>query len=234
MIWLTRDARLGVLEGARSVFPTLIGLVPFALVVGVAGTGAGLTAFETIGLSLIVFSGIAQLVISQLLAADSPWPVILATTVVLSLRFLMYSAALAPYLGGLPQRWKLAIGYTLTDQGFAADISHFQRGPHTDDGRWFCIGAGLVQWIPWQVGVAVGALVGAQIPKAWALDCAVPLSFLAMLVPALRDRASLAAAVTAAVVALGALGLPLKLGLITAALAGIGTGYLVGLRGAAR
>jgi len=214
------DFRAELLAGIRSALPTYVGLVPFALVTGVAGTAAGLTPLQTIGLSVIVFSGIAQLVVTQLLAVSSPAAVVLITAAIVSLRFVMYSAALAPYLAPLPPRWKLALSYLLTDQGFAALMNHYQSG--NADGRWFGLGVGLGQWIPWQIVVAIGALIGAQVPASWSLDFAVTL---ALLVPALRDAAALVAASTGGAVAVLAFGLPLRLGLIVACLAGIVAGF---------
>lgn len=222
--------RPAFVAGMGALSPTLVGLVPFALIAGVAGTGVGLTPWQTIGLSLLTFSGIAQLMVCQLLAIASPVAVILLATLVVSLRFLMYSAALAPHLGHLPLRWKLGLSYLTTDQGFAASLQHFTegRGVGTDaTGRaWYHLGGGLMQWTLWQAGVAVGALLGAQVPAAWSLDFAVPLSFLAMLVPAVRNRGTLVAAVAGGVVALTAAGLPFRLGLIVASVAGIAAGAL--------
>ena len=57
-------------------------------------------------MSAIIFSGAAQIVAAQLVAADAPFAVIVLTCFVLGLRFLMYSAAIAPYLKPLPARWQ--------------------------------------------------------------------------------------------------------------------------------
>ena len=54
-----------------------------------------------------------------------------------------------------------------------------------------------------------------------------PLTFIALVVPALKDKAGVAAAVTAALVGLLTVGFPLKTGLLAAAFIGIVTGLLV-------
>lgn len=228
------DSRTELLAGVRSALPVYVGLVPFALVTGVAGSTAGLTPWQTIGLSLIVFSGIAQLIVTQLLAVSSPALVILITAGVVSLRLVMYSAALAPHMAALPPRWKLVISYLLTDQGFAALVNHYNSGNRQSDGRWFGLGVGLGQWIPWQITVAIGALIGTQVPAAWSLDFAVTLSFLAMLVPTLRDPSSRIAALTGGIATVLALDLPLRLGLIVACLAGIVAGSAASAIGSRR
>src|SRR3954468_20487255 len=94
------------LAGVREISPVLLGAIPFGLVAGVAAISAGLTAFEGIALSVLAFSGIAQLITCQLIAADSPALVTIAAAFVVSLRLLMYSAALAPHLAHLDRRWR--------------------------------------------------------------------------------------------------------------------------------
>ena len=211
--------------GAHALLPTLVGTLPFGLITGVAGTAAGLTPLETSGLSVFAFSGIAQLIVSQLIATASPAPVILLAAGVVSLRLLMYSAALAPHLGHLSMRWKVLLSYVTTDQGFAASVSHFQQTGGADRREWYHLGGGVAQWVPWQITVIVGAFLGAQVPANWSLDFAVPLTFLAMLIPAIKDRGTALAASAAGAATLAAAGLPFRLGLIVAALIGIAAGF---------
>jgi len=82
--------------------------------------------------------------------------------------------------------------------------------------------------------VALGIAVGAQVPPAWSLDFAVTLIFIGLLVPAVRTRADLAAGIVATAVALLAAGLPYRLALVVAAIAGIAAGLFVEKKGARR
>ena len=207
--------------------PVLVGTIPFGFVAGVAAIGAGMTPLEGIALSFFAFSGIAQLVVAQLVAAQSPVVVTLAAALIVSLRFLMYSAALSPHLAHLPPRWRVPLAYLMTDQGFAMGIQIYSRPGDRGLRHWHFLGAGLTLFAVWQASVIAGALAGAQVPAAWSLDFVVTLSFLVLLVPALRTRADLAAAVVAGAVVLVAAGLPYKLSLVVASLAGIGAGVLV-------
>ena len=210
--------------GVRAQAPPLVGIVPFGLVTGVASIAAGLTPFETLAMSIACFSGIVQLVSVQLYAAGAPLAVILATAAVLSLRLVMFSAGLAPWLGGLPLRWKLAVAYVLTDNAYALAVVDFRHHPDRGNKHWFVVGTGAISWLAWQAAVVVGIFVGAQVPPEWGLDFAVALTFLALLVAVLPDRAAAAAAAVGGAAAVAAYFLPLKLGLITAALAGIAVG----------
>lgn len=207
--------------------PVLVGTVPFGFVAGVAAIGAGMSPIEGIALSLFAFSGIAQLVVAQLYAAQSPPVVTLAAAFVVSLRFLMYSAALSPHLAHLPLRWRAPLAYLMTDQGFAMGMQIYARPGDRRLRHWHVLGSGVTLFVVWQAAVVAGAIAGAQVPAAWSLDFVVTLSFLVLLVPALRTRADLGAAVVAGAVALLAAGLPYKLSLVVAAIAGIGAGVAV-------
>jgi len=216
--------RARLVAGMRAQAPALIGIVPFGLVTGITCTAAGLTPFESLVMSFVVFSGIVQIVATQLYAAGAPLAVILATIAVLGLRLVMYSAGLAPWLGHLTFRWKLAVAYVLTDHAYALSVVEFAHHPNRGSKHWFVLGTGAISWTTWQIAVAIGVFVGVQVPHEWSLDFTFPLTFLALLVMVLADRPSIAAAVVGGGAALGAYFLPLKLGLVTAAIAGIVAG----------
>jgi predicted branched-subunit amino acid permease len=90
--------------------------------------------------------------------------------------------------------------------------------------HWYLLGAGLALWTIWQTCTAIGIFLGAAVPPSWGLDFALPLTFIALLAPVLKDRPAVIAALTAGVVALIGAGWPYKLGLVAAALAGIAAG----------
>jgi predicted branched-subunit amino acid permease len=148
-----------------------------------------------------------------------------ASVALLNLRHALYSASVAPALAHLPRRWKAVLAYLLTDEAYAASIARLQEaGPHR---HWYLLGAGLALWSGWQVATAAGVLLGGGLPAGLPLDFALPLTFIAIVVPMIRSRAALASAAVAAAVALVGVGWPYQLGLLAAAVAGIVTGWLV-------
>ncbi len=222
----TPAARAEFLAGVREAVPFLAGAIPFGFVAGVACVAAGMSAGESIALSVSTFSGIAQLVTAQLLAAGSPLPVVLAAALVLSLRHLMYSAALSPHIAHLPLRWRLVMSYLMTDQGFAMAVRRYSEPGDKAHREWHYVGASLTLFITWQSTVVAGAVAGAQVPVSWSLDFVVVLSFISILAPTLRTRADLASALVAGALALIAAGLPWRMSLVVASLAGIAAGVL--------
>lgn len=216
----SRDFREGFVE----MLPACVGLFPFGLVCGVGAAAAGASWLASIGLSAIVFSGAAQIVATQLLAADAPFAVIVLTAAVLSLRLLMYSAAMAPLVKPLPRRWQRMLAYVLSDQIFAAAVRRFARDDdHQGAARHF-LGCGACLWTGWQIACMVGFLAGNLIPAAWSLEFAVPLCFLVLLAPVFRDSPSVLAAVTAGIAVLALAHLPMKLNLMVAGVMGIVVG----------
>ena len=207
--------------------PSLVGTMPFGVVVGVAAVASGLTPFEGVALSVIGFSGIAQLVATQLMAVQSPLVITLAAAFVVSLRLLMYSAALAPHVAHLSLRWRLLVAYLMTDQSFAMTVRRYGEPGDRRHKHWFFMGASTTLFVTWQVAVVVGVLAGAAVPTTWSLDFVVVLTFIALLVPVIRTRADVAAALVAAVVALLAAGLPYRLSLIVGSIAGIAAGMVL-------
>ena len=218
-----------LIAGAHAIAPVLLGAVPFGFVAGVAAIASGLTPLEGMALSVLSFSGIAQLIVCQLIAAGSPALVAIAAAGVVSLRHMMYSAAIAPHLAHLSPRWRALLAFLMTDQSFAMTVKHFSEPGERRNRHWYVLGSSATLYLAWQAAVAIGILLGAQVPAHWSLDFAVVLTFIALLVPAVRTRADLAAAIVAADMALAAAGLPFRLALVVASVAGIAAGMAIEL-----
>jgi len=211
-------------RGLRAFTPLIPGVVPFSMVAGIAAVQAGFTPVQSIAFSLIGYAGSAQLIASQMLVGHAPTLLIVLATLIVNLRFAMYSASLLPLFGGVPlaQRWLLSYG--LTDQSYGVMLGR----PMTETAPVaYFAGASALMWLTWQSGTAIGALLGASIPANWPLDFAVPLSFIALLLPVLKKRPQVLAAVVSALVAVASHSLPFRLNLILGAVCGIAIGLMV-------
>lgn len=213
--------------GARAVLPILLGVTPFGLIFGALAVSSGASAAAAQAMSAVIFAGSAQFIATELIAQSTPWLVVILTAAVVNVRHVLYSASIAPHLRALPARWKAALAYLLTDEAYAVAIGRYLRidggGPY---GHYYFLGAGLALWLTWQVSTAAGITLGAFVPAAWSLDFALPLTFIAIVVPALRDRPAVIAAAVAAAIAVLAYAMPLKLGLLTAVVCGIAGGLV--------
>jgi len=219
-------------DGVRSTSVVQLGSFPFGLIVGVTAIATGLDLWTGQGMSLIMFAGASQLVAMQLIREGAPVVIIILSACIVNLRFLMYSATLAPHYKSFSLPMKTVLSFMMTDQGFAVIMNRF--GPNWDPRakKYFALGSCLVMWTCWQVSTLIGLLIGAGLPDSWSLSFAVPMVFLALAVPALRDRPVVAAFVVSGIVAVAAHALPLNLGLLLAATIGIVTGLVLEARGA--
>lgn len=181
--------------GVRAELPIVFGVAPFGMIFGAVAVSSGLPPSLAQAMSSVIFAGSAQFIAAELIAVPTPILVLLMTTFIVNLRHLLYSASLAPHVRFLPLRWKMVLAYLLTDEAYAVVIIHYTEGNTPPPTRhWFYLGAGLTLWAVWQVTTAIGIVLGAQIPAGWSLDFALALTFIGIVVPTLRARPQLGAA----------------------------------------
>jgi 4-azaleucine resistance transporter AzlC len=227
----TLSASRSAVAGARDVAPVLLGIIPFGLFAGVVAVEAGLGLPEAIGFSTILFAGAAQIAAIDLLGGGSPAWVAILTAIVINLRMTMYSASLAVPLAGESRTRRLAAAYVLTDQAYALSVARYADGTKpTVQPWWFYVGIGYTLWFVWQICTVLGVLVGASVPDAVPLGFGVPLAFLAILVPSVTDRPTLAAAIVGAGVSVAAAPLPANAGMLLGAVSGVVVGALLARR----
>jgi len=216
--------------GVKAELPILLGVIPFGLIYGVLAINeAHLPPEVAIAMSSIVFAGSSQFIGQQLIGVGTPAIVIVLTTWIVNLRHALYSASVAPYIKHLRPLWKWLLAYLLTDEAYAVSITHYDERDEAPvaNKHWYFLGAGLALWSTWQLSTIVGVLAGAQVPESWALDFTLALTFIALVVPRLKDRPSIASAASAGIVAVIAFNWPYKLGLMLAALVGIVVGMAI-------
>ena len=222
----TYFSRAAFLEGARDSVPMLIGIIPFGIVCGVGAVAAGASTLAALAMSMIMFSGAAQIVATQLLVAGAPFAVVVLSCLVVSLRLLMYSAAMAPYLRPLDHRWRSLLAFVLTDQAFAGTLQRFRNSDDVRANASYFLGGGAMLWIVWQFATLAGVLAGQLIPASWHLEFVVPLCFIAVLVPLLHDRVSVLVFAVSAIAVIALDAMPLRLSMICAGLLGIAAGVI--------
>jgi predicted branched-subunit amino acid permease len=202
----------------------LLGIIPFGVITGVAMVASGIPPLVAMLMSVIVFAGASMVASAQLLASGAPALLIILTTLIINLRFMMYSASLRLHFAAAPLRWRIAIAYLTADNVYGLLLSRFSEHPQDEGKLEYFMGAGILVWIVWQLAVLGGVLIGAGVPASWRLEFAAPLAFIAMTIPHLRDRAMIAAALAAGIAVIAAHGLPLRLNILVAAAVGITTG----------
>jgi len=206
-------------RGCLASAPFVIVVVPFALLFGVVATEAGLDLLQVMLFSLSVFAGASQFAAVQLMQDQAPVLVVLATSLAVNLRMVMYSVAMTPHLGAAPLGTRAVMAYFLVDQSFAASQMEFERHPDQPVADKVAFFFGTVAPIApmWFAATFAGAVVGEAIPPDYALDFAVPITFLAICAPMLRSIPHVVAAAVSILAALVLSGMPYGTGLLVAA-----------------
>lgn len=238
----TVSKKSSYLRGFRDGLPFILVVVPFAVLFGVTGAEAGLSIAQVMGFSVLVIAGASQFAAVQLMVEEAPTVIVLGTALAVNLRMAMYSAAISVHFRGLPL-WKRALSaYFLIDQSYTTAAVEFERRPNESATSKYTYFVGVVSpiFVLWYIATYVGAYAGARIPPEFALDFAVPITFLAMVAPLLRTLAHIASAITSIVLTLAFSAMPFGTGLLLAALIALLVGAQVeiwaarrGARGAA-
>jgi predicted branched-subunit amino acid permease len=213
--------------GFRDGFPLLLGISAWAVVVGVAMVKSGLTPLQASGMTLLVYAGSAQLASLPLIAAHAPIWVIFLTGLVVNLRFVIFSALLAPHFAHLHWRKRLLLSFISGDGTIALYLQRFPQANAEPGTLSYLKGLLYPNWVLWQLCCIGGILLGSVIPASWGLDFAGTVAILCMTVPLITNNAGLAGVAVAGAVAVLARPLPYKLGLLLAVVGGMVVAMIV-------
>ena len=227
----TTTRRSEFLAGVKDTIPLIVGAIPFGMIFGAVAVTAGLSPAATLGMSVFVFAGSAQFIAAGLVAQGVTASIIIFTTLVVNLRHVLYAASLGPYLRHLPHRWLVPLGFWLTDESYAVVIRRYHSGDNSPYRHWYYLGSALSMYGNWQLCTIIGIIAGQQLENAasWGLDFAMVVTFIGIVVPLIVNRPMLACALVSGATAILANNLPHKLGLMTAAVAGIIAGAIAEL-----
>ncbi|WP_419207499.1 AzlC family ABC transporter permease [Photobacterium leiognathi subsp. mandapamensis] len=215
--------------GLKAIFPLCVGAFPFSFIVGAISINAGMSVLQSTLWSMTVFAGSAQMVALGLVQSSTELIVIALTTFVINLRHVLYSASLSEYVKEYSMPTRALMAYGLTDEVYAATVGEMKQekpGRH-----WFYLAAMFGFWINWVVADFFGAVIGSSFPHIadYGLDFAMVAAFIAIVIPQVKSRECIVAAVVATVTGILLSGLPYSLGLVVAAIVGVYAGYRMDL-----
>ena len=214
-------------DGFRATLPLWPGGLLFGIVYAVAARAAGLTALETLAMSVFVHAGAAQFAATGLIAGGAgPLAVTLATAVT-NARHLLMGASVAPHVRRGPVWFRLLYAWHLSDESYGLATARFLAGDGTPA---YALGANLGMVPAWLGGAIIGLAAGGAMPASWtaAANLVGPLIFLALLVPLLTTRrAAFVAAFSIVLALVGAATLPAAGYLLLALLGGAALGAVL-------
>lgn len=214
------------IAGLRDTLPLVVGAFPFGLIFGALAVTNDIPPVHALAMSLFVFAGSSQFIATTLMIGGALPVFIVLTTLVVNLRHALYSLTLSPYIKHLGQKWLIPLSFWLTDESFVVVARHYEQEGDSRQRHWYYLASCLFMYSNWFFWTAVGVLAGSSIPDAgsWGLDFAMSVTFIGMVVPALKNRPMVLAALSAAIIAVLLNGLDNKLGLMIATLCGVAVG----------
>ncbi|WP_372655090.1 AzlC family ABC transporter permease [Halobacteriovorax sp.] len=203
-----------IIKGSKAMLPIIPAVLPFGLIMGAVGSTAELSGIELGALNTLVFAGASQLVAVDLLMKDVPSSVIIITGLVINLRMILYSVSLSEVLKDSSVGTKTIGAYLVTDQAYAVYTANSNQLKSKEEKVPFYIGAALCMSFSWQLFVLVGFIFGNFLPSSLNLDFAVPLSFIALAMPTLRNKKYYYVALASSILSILFYNLPYNLGLL--------------------
>jgi predicted branched-subunit amino acid permease len=217
----------GVRRGFLSGQPLSPGAFVYGMVFGVLASERGLAWFQAILMSILVYSGSAQLAVLQGWSESPAIAPIVATIFVINARYLLFGASVQPWLASASRPQALGTLFVLGDGNWALSMREYRAG-YRDAG--FIMGSGLAMFAPWLLGTLTGHMLGRSVPNpaVFGLDFMLVAFAASIGIAGWRGRSDLWPAIAAVLVAL-ALHRWLPGGWYI-----VGAGLVAGLVGAAR
>ena len=206
--------------GARDMLALSPGMAAWALMTGVAMIKSGMSLVEVLMMALLVFAGSSQLAALPLIVAGAPMWVVLATTLCVNLRFMVFSVHLRSYVMHQSFWRRMASGYFTTDLTYVQFTKRFPHPANDAIGKRaeeaYLAGNCALNWVNWMAATLLGIALANAIPVSWGLGFAGILALLGIMSSLATTRLRGLAAVVAGSVAVVAYALPLKLNIIVA------------------
>ena len=229
ILHMTPEQKQVFVDGFKEMCRSSVTTLTWGLVTGIAMAKSTLTLHEALAMSLFVYAGVSQLAALPLIAAGLPAWMILVTSFVVNLRFVIFSIGLQAHFAYLPIWRRVLLGYFTPDFSYLFFIRRYptpqtvaeQRANTKHLQAYWLMGMQFANWVLWQIGSITGILFAHQIPNSWGLEFAGAIALVAIIVPMLDRSSARWAAVTAAVVAVMTYGMPFRLNILLAIIAAI-------------
>lgn len=188
---------LRLTPAARAGLSVSFAVALYGLSFGALSVASGLTFWQTVALSALMFTGGSQFALIGVLASGGSPATAFTGATLLSVRNTIYAVQLKALLNPTGFARYGAAQVTIDESMAVATAQQTQA----ERRRGFWI-TGVGVYIGWNIATVIGAVAGDHIaePEALGLDVAVVAAFLALLWPRLRSKEPWALAVLAALV----------------------------------
>lgn len=207
------------------------GLAAWGMMTGVAMVKSGMSVFESLAMTLLVYAGSSQLAAIPLIAAGAPVVVIMAAAFCVNLRFVVFSAHLRPYLMHLPRRMRMFVGYLTADISYVMFTRRYHQPPKSAEEKQaqlaYLLGGCTANWSSWQLASLLGIALAHSVPPHWGLGFAGILALLGVACSLASTHLRVVSAGVAGAAAVAVFALPFKLNIVVAIAAAVALSLLL-------
>ena len=212
-------------KGILQELPLQIGVFPFGIIYGFIASESGFSILQAFFMSSIIFAGASQIAFAKLYLFVSPLT-IFTTVTAINLRHLLYGVSINEYVKTLSLKWRIILSYLLTDEAYAVSINYLKKNNLEKYIHYHLLGSGLTLFFTWQVSTLIGIFFGDRLTGFVDLEFIIPLSFIAIITPMIKDKGDLMACLVSGFSSLFFYKLNLEFWIVTSALSGIFVSYL--------
>ena len=227
MLSIKRNHLLRVIKkGFLDILPLNLAVIPWGLLCGSLAIQHGFSVLEAVLMPTLVYAGAVQLVVTELIANNTPLLTILFTAFIISSRHFLYGLALREKFTNMAMPYRLGLGFLLTDELFALSGHRkaFQGKLRLLYGL-SCGGFFYLSWLLWNI---VGIVAGSYLPDltSLGLDFAIAVTFIALVMPTVNNIPTLITVIVAAICAIIFRYYQWQLGLVASSIIAMFCGYL--------
>lgn len=173
------------LQGVRAASGVAIGYVPIGMAYGILAKAVGLSLFETVGMSLMVYAGASQFVALNLIAMGLNPAQIVFTVFMVNFRHFLMSTSLREKIGTGNRAVEALYSFGVTDETFA--VSSVEERELT---ALFMVGLNFTAYLSWAGSSGAGYALGRGLPEVLQASMSIALYalFIGLLVPSIKER----------------------------------------------
>ncbi|KHF76794.1 AzlC family protein [Acinetobacter sp. neg1] len=204
-------------NGVVKILPLCFAVLPWGLLAGSMAIQAGLTTLQAVGMSALVFAGAAQLMTLGLVMAGTPALTIIISVFLITTQHYLYALYLREDISRQPLKYRLMLGFLLTDELFAVSIKKQQHYIY------YLLGAGSCFYLCWVLFSLCGVLLAASVPNLdqYHLDFSIVATFIAIVIPFIKNLNTLVGVLVSVILTVIFLSLGIKSAAILAGVIGM-------------
>jgi len=216
-----------ILQSIKDNFALALSSFPFGIVMGATAYKFTLNTQEFLYMNLSLNAGASQLAFVDQYKNNINYLVILASCTLINCRMFLYSLSLHSDFKELGTFKKMLLSFFVIDQTYATFETNKDTLITEEEKFWYFLSSGILLLSFWQLGSIMGFFAGDNLPYGEHLDFLVPLAFIGIFGPKLKDRINISVFLVAVSLSVILYKVPFNLGLLLSTIGAMATGVFL-------